>query len=178
VGVALIALFLAALLSIDAVKTLFTERARLEQEYDVGQMGRFGRHVLGALLALDMPFGIGPLQFSHYFPEDTHNSFLNAFMSGGWLSGVIYPTLVVLTFAQGLRTVFVPTPWRTTYLIYFSAFVGNAAESFIIDSDHWRHYFLLIGAVWGLALAARSPVAVPLPPAVVPGAAGRPRLAH
>ena len=31
--------------------------------------------------------GIGPLQFHRFFPEDTHNSFLNAFMSGGWLAG-------------------------------------------------------------------------------------------
>ena len=67
------------------VADLFRQRAALEQDYDVGQLGRFGRHVLGALLALDKPFGIGPLQFSHYFPEDTHNSYLNAFMSGGWL---------------------------------------------------------------------------------------------
>lgn len=170
-GLGLMALFLAALLSIDAVQTLFAQRARLEQDYDMGQTGRFGRHVLGALLALDMPFGIGPLQFSHYFPEDTHNSYLNAFMSGGWLSGAVYPTLIALTFAYGLRLVFVPTPWRSTYLVYFSAFVGTAAESFIIDSDHWRHYFLLIGTIWGLAVVARQPVPAPTPAA---GQAERP----
>ena len=39
----------------------------------------------GLRAALDLPFGIGPLQFHTYFPEDTHNSYLNAFMSGGWL---------------------------------------------------------------------------------------------
>lgn len=171
VGVAMIALFIAALLSIDAVKTLFTERARLEQDYDSGQMGRFGRHVLGALLALDMPFGIGPLQFSHYFPEDTHNSYLNAFMSGGWLSGVVYPTLIAVTFVYGLRLAFTPTPWRSMYLAYFSAFVGTALESFIIDTDHWRHYFLLIGVIWGLNLAARRPIPV------TPPAAPQPRVA-
>jgi hypothetical protein len=27
------------------------------------------------------------------------------------------------------------------------------AESFIIDTDHWRHYFLLIGTVWGTVIA-------------------------
>jgi len=27
------------------------------------------------------------------------------------------------------------------------------AESAIIDSDHWRHFFLLIGLVWGLSTA-------------------------
>jgi hypothetical protein len=160
----------AALVSIEEVHTVFAQRARLEQDYDVGQLGRFGRHVRGALLAFEMPLGIGPLQFSHYFPEDAHNSYLNAFMSGGWLSGVVYPTLVALTFAYGLRTVFVPTPWRATYLVYFSAFVGTAVESLIIDTDHWRHYFLFIGAVWGLTLAARRPAIVAAAPAAVAGA--------
>ncbi len=75
-------------MSIDTVADLLKQRMSLEQEYDVGETGRFGRHVLGALLALDVPLGIGPLQFSKIFPEDPHNSYLNAFMSGGWLSGV------------------------------------------------------------------------------------------
>ncbi|MGP0091652.1 MAG: O-antigen ligase family protein [Xanthobacteraceae bacterium] len=154
-GIAVVALFIAALLSIDVVAALFKERAQLEQSYDMGQTGRFGRHALGALLALDKPFGIGPLQFSHYFPEDTHNSYLNAFMSGGWLSGAVYPTLIAVTLLYGLRQVFVPTPWRATYLAYYAAFAGLAAESFVIDSDHWRHYFLCIGVLWGLFLAAR-----------------------
>ena len=61
-------------------------------------------------MALDYPVGIGPLQFSKYFPEDPHNSFLNAFMAGGWLAGVCYPALVFLTLGFGLRTVFVRTP--------------------------------------------------------------------
>jgi hypothetical protein len=155
-GVAVVTLFIAALLSIGTVADLFKQRASLEQDYDVGQLGRFGRHVLGALLALDKPFGIGPRQFSHYFPEDTHNSYLNAFMSGGWLSGAIYPTITALTLFHATRQVFVPSPWRSTYLVYYAAFVGTAGESFIIDTDHWRHYFLFIGVLWGLILAARA----------------------
>ena len=76
-----------AILSLPQVNGLFEERASLVQSYDSGRFGRFGRHILGAQLALDQPFGIGPLQFSKYFPEDPHNSFLDSFMAGGWLSG-------------------------------------------------------------------------------------------
>ena len=71
-------------------------------------------------------------------------------MSGGWLSGTVYPTLIALTLLYGLRQAFVPTPWRATYLAYYAAFAGLALESFVIDSDHWRHYFLCIGVLWGL----------------------------
>ena len=36
------------------------------------------------------------------------------------------------------------------------AYVGVATESFIIDTDHWRHAFLLLGLLWGLIAATRS----------------------
>jgi len=58
-----VALFIAALLSIGEVADVFKKRASLEQTYDVGHFGRFGRFLLGADLALERPFGIGPLQF-------------------------------------------------------------------------------------------------------------------
>ena len=155
-GLMVVAMFIAALLSINQVADLFKERALLEQSYDVGHFGRFGRYLLGADLALQRPFGIGPLQFANYFPEDPHNSYLNAFMSGGWLTGVAYPTLILVTATMGLRFIFVATPWQSTYHAVYATFIGTAFESAIIDSDHWRHYYLLIGVMWGLMAASRS----------------------
>jgi hypothetical protein len=149
-------LLILVLLSSDSVANLLKERASLGQSYDSGRFGRFGRHILGAEMALDLPFGIGPLQFTKYFPEDTHNSFLNAFMSGGWLAGICYPALVLTTLFYGLRTLFIPTPWRRAYIAVFAAFLGALAESFIIDTDHWRHFFLLIGALWGMFAATQT----------------------
>ena len=153
-GFAVLALFIVALLSIGQVAELFKERATLDQSYDTGQTGRFGRHLLGFLLALETPFGIGPLQFAKVFPEDPHNSYLNAFMSGGWLSGFCYLTLALVTVVRGFRFVFVRAPWRATYIAVYAAFVGVAGESLVIDSDHWRHYFLLLGVLWGLMAAS------------------------
>src|SRR5262249_52602945 len=57
-----VALAVAAILSVDKIAALFKERASLVQNYDAGHLGRFGRHILGALLMLDHPLGIGPLQ--------------------------------------------------------------------------------------------------------------------
>jgi len=133
---------------------MFKQRASFDQSYDEGRFGRFGRHILGAEMALDLPFGIGPLQFNRYFPEDTHNSYLNAFMSGGWLSGVCYPALVFVTVLMGFRYIFVRAPWQRTYLAIFSAFLGTVGESFIIDTDHWRHFWMMLGTMWGMYVAA------------------------
>jgi hypothetical protein len=154
-GVVLMAAFIAALLSIDAVAELFKQRASLEQSYDVGAQGRFARFGMGFILALDKPLGIGPLQFATFFPEDTHNSLLNAFMSGGWLAGACFPALVALTLAYGFRAVFVRTSWQATTIVVFSAYLGTILESIIIDIDHWRHHFLLLGLMWGLIAATR-----------------------
>jgi len=147
---------LVVLLSLDSVADLFKTRASLSQGYDMGEQGRFGRHVLGALLALDEPLGLGPLQFAKIFPEDPHNSYLNAFMSGGWIAGISYMLLVVLTLIYGFRTVFIPAPWRFTYLAVYASFLATALESAIIDTDHWRHYFLILGLTWGLIAASAA----------------------
>ena len=148
-------LLVAVLLSFSSVADMFQQRTSFDQSYDEGRFGRFGRHILGAEMALDLPFGIGPLQFHSYFPEDTHNSYLNAFMSGGWLSGVCYPALVFLTVILGFRHIFIRVPWQRTYLAVFAAFLGTVGESFIIDTDHWRHFFMMLGVMWGLFAAAR-----------------------
>jgi O-Antigen ligase len=169
-AVILAAALIAVLLSFDTIADMFKQRASFDQSYDEGRFGRFGRHILGADMALDLPFGIGPLQFHDYFPEDTHNSYLNAFMSGGWLSGVCYPALVFVTAMTGFRYIFVPLPWQRTYLAIFSAFLGTVGESFIIDTDHWRHFWMMLGAMWGMFVAAerykassRQALTAPLP---------------
>jgi hypothetical protein len=154
VAVILAVALIAVLLSFDSVAQMFKQRASFDQSYDEGRFGRFGRHILGAEMALDLPFGIGPLQFHNYFPEDTHNSYLNAFMSGGWISGVCYPALVFVTALTGFRYIFVRVPWQRTYLALFSAFLGTVGESFIIDTDHWRHFWMMLGAMWGMYAAA------------------------
>jgi hypothetical protein len=153
-AVVLVVVLLAVLLSFDSISEMFQQRASFDQSYDEGRFGRFGRHILGAQMALDLPFGIGPLQFHNYFPEDTHNSYLNAFMSGGWISGISYPALVFITVITGFRYVFVRVPWQRAYLAIFSAFLGTVGESFIIDTDHWRHFWMMLGAMWGMFAAA------------------------
>ncbi len=156
-------MLIAVLLSFDQIGEMFRQRASFDQSYDEGRFGRFGRHILGADMALDLPFGIGPLQFHNYFPEDTHNSYLNAFMSGGWIAGVCYPALVFVTVILGFRHVFVTVPWQRAYLAVFAAFLGTVGESFIIDTDHWRHFWMMLGAMWGMFAAAQRYKADPEP---------------
>jgi O-antigen ligase len=154
-----VALVLVILLQFDFIRDMFEQRASFDQKYDEGRFGRFGRHMLGAQMALDLPLGIGPLQFNKFFPEDTHNSYLNAFMSGGWISGVVYPALVFTTALIGFRYIFARTPWQRPYLAVFSAYLGTVGEAFIIDTDHWRHFWLMLGLMWGMFVATQRHIA-------------------
>jgi hypothetical protein len=53
----------------------------------------------------------------------------------------------------GFVTSLMRSPWQNYQIAAFAAFVGVALEGFIIDTDHWRSYFLILGMVWGLAAA-------------------------
>ena len=163
VTIAVLMLLIGVLLSFDSFADMFQQRASFDQSYDEGRFGRFGRHILGADMALDLPFGIGPLQFHNYFPEDTHNSYLNAFMSGGWLAGVCYPALITVTVILGFRHLLTPVPWQRIYIAVFAAFLGTVGENFVIDTDHWRHFWMMLGAMWGMFAAAQSYKSPPAP---------------
>lgn len=154
VGTVVIALAVMLLLSTSSVGALFEQRFSLEQSYDTGRFGRFGRHILGFELALEKPIGIGMLQFYKLFGEDPHNTFLNAFMSYGWIGGIAWPVLAVVTLVAGYRTCFVAAPWRPLFICFLAAYQIHIVEAWIIDIDHWRHHWLLFGVVWGLAIAS------------------------
>jgi len=158
-GVLATIVLVTALLSVEQVSALFSERAVLEQDYDVGRFGRFGRYALGAQIALDHPLGIGPMRFYKIFIEDPHNTFLNEFMSGGWLAGLGYLALCTVSLVASTRFLFARTPWQPVYHVVYAAYVGIIGESLIIDIEHWRHYFLILGALWGLTAATRRAVA-------------------
>lgn len=157
-GLAVLALLIGLALSIDRIADLMRERASLNQSYDAGPMGRFGRHAYGWQMALERPLGIGPLQFHRFLPEDPHNVYLNSFMAGGWLSGILYLVLVGVTLFLGAAASLQRAPWQPVTIAVFATFAGLAFEGQIIDTDHWRHFWVLAGLLWGLALANRVAV--------------------
>ena len=76
----------------------------------------------------------------------------------GWLAGLCYPALAFMTVILGWRYALVRLPWQRAYLAVFAAFLGTFCESFIIDTDHWRHYFMIIGIMWGMFAAAEMEI--------------------
>ena len=71
----------------------------------------------------------------------------------------MYYLMTGLTNFLGAWRLTIPTRSRPLLAIAFAAFVGNALEGAIIDSDHWRHFYLLMTIVWGLACEPPLPAA-------------------
>lgn len=155
-GLATIVVLIAFAASIPHISEMLEQRAKLVQDYDGARLGRLARHWIGFLWATELPLGLGPLDFARYFPEDPHNVYLKALLGYGWLGGVAYLTLVLWTLKSLFPLMFKSRPWQPVAQCVWIALFGHMIIGWIIDSDHWRHFFLLWGLAWGMiALEAR-----------------------
>lgn len=154
-GVLAVFALLAAALSIDTVAEMFEQRARLVQDYDSARLGRFARYALGFQLVMEHPLGLGTLGFRNYFPEDTHNVYLKSFTTYGWLGGVTYIVLALWTLSAMVPLLFKSRPWTGFTHCVFAVFLAHLILSVIIDTDRWRHMYMLYGLAWGLIAADR-----------------------
>jgi hypothetical protein len=162
-----------ALLSVDEIAKMISERAVLLESYDTGTSGaRFNVQLDALRLLLDYPNGMGPLVFSYINDLVAHNSYLDTALNYGWLGGIAYTTQVTLTLFLGFRMMFIRTPWQSTFIVCHAAFLGLALEAFIVETDHTRQHYLLMGAIWGLSAASaryirgqyKAPSDTPVPP--------------
>ncbi len=152
---ALVAIVVAliALSSIESVRAMLFERAQLTQSYDVGDGGRFFLQEIAFSTLFEHPLGLGPFEFSRLYGLQQHNVYLQAFLVYGWTGGISYIALLAMSLYVGLRCAFMRTPWQAYMIAACAALAGIIFESFVIDSDHWRHFFLIIGMIWGMSAA-------------------------
>ncbi|ESY83911.1 membrane protein [Mesorhizobium sp. LNHC220B00] len=148
-ALSLLAIAVIVILQLPGVSDMFSNRAHLEQSYDTARLGRFARYTLGFQMAMEHPFGIGPLVFGTIFGEDTHDIWLKMLMDYGWIGFVSFLTLIVWTISAGFRILLRDRPWQPYLLCAYVAFIGNVGLGTFIDIDHWRHVYLLLGLIWG-----------------------------
>ncbi len=156
-GVALLGGLIAVAAQFDEVSDLLAQRASLSQNYDVGPEGRFAGQAKAVGLVADHPLGIGAHTFtSVYHSEDVHNVYLSVMLNSGWVGGGIYWILVLTTLGLGFRHILKAGPMRPLFIVLYAAFAATAFEGIVIDTDHWRHFYLLMGLIWGLLAAGNQ----------------------
>lgn len=156
IGVAALVLLVFFLLSFEAVRDLFLDRLTLAKDYDSGERGRFGVQANSIPFLLELPLGFGPDQFANHLGLDPHNVFLNAFASYGWLGGISYLLLIVSTIIIGFKTMLIRAPWQNFAILVFCPLFATILQGVQIDTDHWRHFYWLLGLIWGLFAASMA----------------------
>lgn len=154
-GIVGVVIVVAAALTIEATDQLFAERAQIVQDYDAGPLGRFGRHAIGFNLMVDKPLGIGALEFGKMFGQDEHDIWLKSLTTYGWLGFAAYLTLTLWTLAAAFPLLFRSGPLQAVIQVAYTVYLGHILLATVIDIDHWRHVFLLLGMLWG-AIAAEG----------------------
>jgi O-antigen ligase len=129
------------------------ERARL-QSYDTH---RFAAQARGLAAGIHHPFGVGPGQFDVISPVSSHSLYIRALSEQGVLGLLAIVALVMGTLAFGAVNV---VRGRDTYGIgaaaLFAAWCGLIANSFVVDTLHWRHLWLVAALIWAGAMRWRN----------------------
>lgn len=155
-GAMLIVVAIGGLLSIPSVQKLFEVRAT-DQTYDEGDSGRFGRQGYAFELALSHPLGLGPLEFRNlHIKEEPHNTYVTVLHAYGWGGGLMIYAFVGMSVWRGVAALLRRSPNRLLLIPLVATFIPLAIEAAIIDVDHWRHFYLLGGLIWGVTAGYRT----------------------
>lgn len=154
IAILLIGAFIVAVLTGVAIVcfTSFQEklisRLTLAEPYDLGRMGRYSRYLMAIPLILDHPFGLGMLQIDKIFPEPIHNVFISSFVNYGWLAGVAWLLLTLLSVRIAAQNQY-GTKSPTAVWLSFSL-AAQLPCALLQQVEHWRHMWMLMGLLWGL----------------------------
>ncbi|MDN8867440.1 hypothetical protein Q0M16_13935, partial [Staphylococcus aureus] len=69
----------------------------------------------------------------------------------GWVGGTLYIASVLITLAAGVYAMRRRTALQGPLIVATAAFAGLVFEGFVVDTDHWRHFFIVMALVWGLS---------------------------
>ncbi len=155
-GIATLIIAIVIALQIPAISDIFVQRAHVVQNYDGARLGRFARHAIGFELALSKPWGIGNLEFGFLYGEDEHNVYLRSLLSYGWIGFVSWLAIILWPLIVGFKMLFMQRPWLIYFQICYVVFFCHLLLAWVIDIDHWRHVYLLLGMIWGCILLEKK----------------------
>jgi len=134
----------------ESLREMVVRRAQVAQEYDSGEDGRFGHQRRAIPMLLQRPLGFGPFRFPIYFELEPHNSYISAFVDGGWLGGITFFFFVGATLFFAGRLAWHATPLRPTGQVLAPMILAIDFQAIQIDQAHWRWMYPILAATWAL----------------------------
>ncbi|MGM8836951.1 hypothetical protein [Thermus sp. 93170] len=113
------------------------------QPYD---RDRFSKQVEALVASWEDPIGKGPGSAEYFLEYATHNSYVRLAFETGWVSLCFWLAFVGLSMAYALRCGL--KQGSLLHEIIFASLAGILAESFVIDTLHWRHMWIMLGLAW------------------------------
>ena len=136
------------------------ERAR-PQTYD---QERFGGQRASLESARTYPFGVGPGQFEALASISAHSTYARVLGEQGFPGLLALLALLAITLALAVRNAFAG---RGTFGIgsaaLLGAWCGLLANSFFIDTLHWRHLWIVAALIWAAAMRGYPATGVSAP---------------
>jgi hypothetical protein len=69
----------------------------------------------------------------------------------------------------GLKTLTIRTPFQPYAIVVTSCLIVITFQGIQIDTEHWRHYYWMIGLIWGMFAASAIYVRSPATPEEIAG---------
>jgi len=155
-ALAVAVLTIVAVLSFPGFEQKLLSRATLAEPYDVGRGGRYDRYLRSIPMILDNPLGLGMLQIDKYFPEPIHNVFLSSFLNYGWVAGVVWILLTVVSFKVAIGN---ERATKSPVAVWLSfSVLAQLPCGMLQQVEHWRHLWLLLGLLWGFNAKNFAPI--------------------
>lgn len=136
-----------AILCFTAFQEKLMSRLTLAEPYDLGRMGRYNRYLMAIPLILDHPVGLGMLQIDKIFPEPIHDVFISSFVNYGWLAGVAWLLLTLLSVRVAIQNRAGSKSPIAVWLPFSLA--AQLPCALLQQVEHWRHMWMLLGLLWG-----------------------------
>lgn len=148
IGIAIVCVATAiAFFSFDGFQAKVLDRMTLAKSYDAAPGGRFSRYLMSIPMILENPLGLGMLEIDKYFSEPVHDIFLSSFLNYGWLAGVTWLLLTVLSFKIAFSN---QRATHSPVALWLSFSLLTQLPSAILQQvEHWRHLWMFLGLLWG-----------------------------
>lgn len=132
-----------------------SERTQLES-YD---QDRFKVHEILLNKMVHATFGIGPGQtnpylYEHYDFEGSnaaHNTYLRVGFENGVFGLLVYIYLLAVTLVVAYKSSRAKDGLANVSLVVLCSYVATLISALTVDTLHWRHFWIIIALVWGIA---------------------------
>lgn len=116
------------------------------QEYD---RDRFGTQIASLKMAMERPFGIGPGLSEPMLAYATHNTYIRIFTEYGILGIISFLYFIAITLIRSFRHCLNITAVNSQFSAVVAAtLTGILVSSLVIDTLHWRHFWLFLALPW------------------------------